>query len=164
MPHLAQGAPTSPALANLCAWRLDRRCTTLAESIGGRYTRYADDLAFSGDAAFALRIDVLVAALTEITLDEGFALNPAKTRVMRRSRQQRITGIVVNEHNNLDRRSYDRLKAVLNNCCKRGPVGENKQRHPEFRAHLEGRVGWVEQINPRRGAKLRAEFEAINWS
>jgi hypothetical protein len=39
VPHLAQGAPTSPALANPCAWRFDQRCAGLARALGGRYTR-----------------------------------------------------------------------------------------------------------------------------
>jgi RNA-directed DNA polymerase len=162
-PHLAQGAPTSPALANLCAWRLDQRYAALAESMGGRYTRYADDLAFSGDADFARKTNALIAASQDIARDEGFAINAAKTRVMRRTGQQRITGVVVNDHNNIDRRTFDQLKAILNNCRKRGPDSENRERHADFRAHLDGRVGWVEQVNPHRGAKLRARFNAISW-
>ena len=163
-PHLAQGAPTSPALANLCAWRLDQRCAGLARVLGGRYTRYADDLAFSGDAAFARKADALLAALHEIAREEGFALNSAKTRVMRRSGPQRVTGVVVNQHANVSRAGYDELKAILHNCRTRGPSGENRAARPDFRAHLDGRVGWVEQVNPVRGAKLRAIYDAIAWS
>lgn len=162
-PHLAQGAPTSPALANLCAWRFDQRCAGLARALGARYTRYADDLAFSGGADFAARAGGLIAALTEIAADEGFVVNPAKTRAMRRSTAQRVTGLIVNDHLNVERRAYDRLKAVLHNCRVRGPATENREGRADFRAHLDGRVGWVEQVNPTRGAKLRAVFDAIRW-
>lgn len=162
-PHLAQGAPTSPALANLCAWRLDRRCAGLARVLGGRYTRYADDITFSGDAEFAKKVNALLAALREIVAEEGFALNGRKTRVMRRSAAQRVTGIVVNEHANVSCASYDRLKAILHNCRRRGPRAENRNGCADFRAHLDGRVGWVEQVNPARGAKLRDVFDAIPW-
>src|SRR6185436_6088616 len=46
--HLPQGAPTSPALANLCAYPLDARLTGLARRFSATYTRYADDLLLSG--------------------------------------------------------------------------------------------------------------------
>lgn len=163
-PHLAQGAPTSPALANLCAWRFDQRCSGLARALGGRYSRYADDLTFSGDAVFAARTSTLIAAFAEIAGEEGFVVNHAKTRVMRRSRPQRVTGVVVNEHINVQRRGYDELKAVLHNCRLHGPVSQNRDHRADFHAHLDGRVGWVEQVNPSRGAKLRAAFDAIRWS
>lgn len=163
-PHLPQGAPTSPALANLCAWRFDQRCDGLARALGGSYTRYADDLTFSGDAAFAARTSRLIAALGKIIGEEGFAINGSKTRLMRRARPQRVTGIVVNDHVNVPRRGYDDLKALLHNCCKHGPASQNRDRRTDFRAHLDGRVGWVEQVNPNRGAKLRTAFDAISWS
>ena len=56
-PHLPQGAPTSPALANLCTYRVDCRLAGLAKSAGAEYTHYADDLAFSGSEALERRIE-----------------------------------------------------------------------------------------------------------
>jgi hypothetical protein len=162
-PHLPQGAPTSPALANLCAFALDQRLTGLVARFGARYTRYADDLAFSGSPEFAKRSQVFLTAVGEIARDEGFALNAVKTRVMRAAMRQQVTGIVVNTHSNVRRADYDVLKATLTNCAHRGPLAENRDGHADFRAHLNGRVNWVETVNPARGAKLRALFDAIAW-
>ncbi len=164
VPHLPQGAPTSPALANLLAWRLDVRLHGLACAAGANYTRYADDLAFSGDAAFAARIDRFGRVVATIVEAEGFSLNADKTRIMPRSTRQRVTGIVVNAHCNVGRDTFDALKATLHNCGRLGPVGQNHAGVADFRRHLDGRVVWVEQVNPWRGAKLRALFERIDWS
>ena len=161
--HLPQGAPTSPALANLAAWQLDRRLHGLARAAAANYTRYADDLAFSGDADFAHDINCFRRNVEAIVVEEGFALNAAKTRIMRRSTRQRITGIVVNEHCNIGRAEFDRLKAILHNCARHGPAGQNRAAVPDFRRHLDGRVAWVEQINLRRGEKLRRIFDGISW-
>jgi RNA-directed DNA polymerase len=164
MPHLPQGAPTSPALANLLAWTLDRRLDGLARVAGANYTRYADDLAFSGDTEFARGLDRFSAIVEAIAGEEGFSLNPGKTRVMPRSSRQRVTGIIVNEHCNVGRAEFDRLKAILFNCVRAGPGDQNREATPDFRRHLDGRVAWVEQINPARGAKLRCLFDRIDWT
>jgi len=161
--HLPQGAPTSPALANLVAFRLDLRHAGLARRFDAVYTRYADDLAFSGDDAFARKSRSFLAAVDTIVADEGFTLNARKTRLMRRSGAQRVTGIVVNDHINVPRAHYDQLKAALHGCVTRGPAGENRTGACDFRAHLDGRVAWVETLNPARGAKLRILFERIDW-
>jgi hypothetical protein len=162
-PHLPEGAPTSPALANLAAWHLDVRLLGLARSFGANYTRYADDLAFSGDATFAGRTKSFLAAVDGIVRDEGFVLNPAKTRVMRRGARQKVTGMVVNDHVNVPRAAFDALKATLHNCIKNGPAAENRAGLRDFRAHLDGRIGWVENVNPMRAEKLRRMFDAIAW-
>jgi retron-type reverse transcriptase len=162
-PHLPQGAPTSPVLANLAAWRLDVRLSALASAYGANCTRYADDLAFSGDWEFAGRLGGFLAKVRAIASDEGWNVNERKTRVMRRGHSQRITGIVVNDHVNVPRADYDNLKAVLNNAVRHGPDGQNRGGHADFRAHLDGRVTWVESVNPRRGAKLRRLFDAVRW-
>lgn len=161
--HLPQGAPTSPALANLLAWRLDLRLDGLARAAGANYTRYADDLAFSGDADFARSIGRFNKAVTTITDEEGFRLNQAKTRVMHRHETQCVTGLVVNDHVNVGRAEFDRLKAILHNCVRQGPLGQNRAAVPDFRRHLDGRVAWVEQVNPHRGIKLRRLFARIAW-
>jgi hypothetical protein len=164
VPHLPQGAPTSPALANLLSWKLDLRLHGLARTVGANYTRYADDLAFSGDAAFAARIDRFGRAVASIAEEEGFFLNAAKTRIMPRSARQRVTGIVVNAHCNVGRDAFDALKAILHNCARQGPAAQNRAGVLDFRRHLDGRIVWVEQVNPARGAKLRALFERIDWN
>jgi hypothetical protein len=162
-PHLPQGAPTSPALASLAAFSLDRRLAGLAARFGARYTRYADDLAFSGDASLAGRARRVASLVADVARDEGFLLNDAKTRVMARSTRQRLCGIVVNEHPNVSRRDYDLLKAILHDAAVNGPAAANRAGHPQFRAHLLGRIAWVEQLNPRRGMRLRERFAAIGW-
>lgn len=164
VPHLPQGAPTSPALANLLAWRLDLRLHGLARAAGANYTRYADDLAFSGSADLAGGIDRFGDLVGSIVTEEGFSLNPAKTRIMPRRARQRVTGIVVNAHCNVARGDFDVLKATLHNCVRAGPAGQNRAGVPDFRRHLDGRIVWVEQVNPPRGAKLRRLFERIDWS
>src|SRR5205085_4168144 len=78
-PHLPQGAPTSPALANLCAYRLDCRLAALARSVGGHYTRYADDLAFSGDELLERSARRFQIAVCRIALEEGLEVNTRKT-------------------------------------------------------------------------------------
>lgn len=163
-PHLPQGAPTSPALANLCAYRLDLRLAGVARDCLARYSRYVDDLAFSctdGDPARGRR---LLALIQGIILEEGFNPNWRKTRLASAGVAQRLTGLLVNIHPNLPRREYDTLKAILTNCQRSGPSGQNRDGRPDFRAHLQGRIAWFRQVNPLRGEKLHRLFEQIDWA
>jgi len=160
-PHLPQGAPTSPALASLAATGLDRRLAGLAPTMAATYSRYADDLTFSGPRDLPARTLIRVAA--QIARDEGFAVAPAKTRVLRSHERQRVCGAVVNERVNVDRREYDALKAILHDAAVNGPAAANRAGVPEFRAHLLGRISWVASLNPRRGARLRERLEGVDW-
>jgi hypothetical protein len=162
--HLPQGAPTSPAVANLVAFRLDRRLAGLASAVGASYTRYADDMTFSGGAdlqrstaRFARRV-ILIAA------EEGFTVNRGKTRIQSRSARQTVTGVVVNVRPNVPRTEFDQIKAILTNCVRTGPTAQNRKRVPDFRSHLAGRISNVAAINPLRGRKLRGLFDQIRWS
>jgi hypothetical protein len=163
-PHLPQGAPTSPALANLCAYRLDCRLTGLAEALKARYTRYADDLAFSGGPELERSARRFHVQVCRIALEEGFEINTRKTRVMDRGVRQQLVGVVVNARPNVRRADHDVLKATLCNCVRHGPAGQNREGHADFRAHLLGRIAHVAQLNQARGARLRALFDRIDWS
>jgi RNA-directed DNA polymerase len=162
-PHLPQGAPTSPALANLCAYRTDCRLTGLAISAGAVYTRYADDLAFSGDQEFERVVERFSLHVCATLLEEGFHAHDRKTRIMRRGVRQHLTGLVINDRLNVVRADYDRLKATLTNCVRTGPESQNRTGHDSFRAHLDGRISFVEMINPAKGQRLRDLFREIKW-
>lgn len=162
-PHLPQGAPSSPALANLCAFGLDLRLAALARSLDARYSRYADDLVLSGPRVLADRRDALQPLVAAIATEEGFALNHRKTHCLSQGRRQLVTGIVVNRVLNTPRTEFDRLKAVLHQCVLHGPASQNREGHADFRGHLRGRVAWVAQLNPVRSARLQALFERIDW-
>src|SRR5207247_1749024 len=163
VPHLPQGAPTSPALANLCAFRLDSRLAALAEVAGATYTRYADDLAFSGGGSLERSPVRFFRQVCRIAAEEGFIVRAAKTRIMRAGVRQQLAGVVVNVRPNMRRDEFDLLKAVLTNCVRHGPATQNRAGVPDFRAHLLGRIAFIAMLNPPRGRKLRAIFERIGW-
>ncbi|MDI9948963.1 MULTISPECIES: reverse transcriptase family protein [Rhodococcus] len=159
--HLPQGAPTSPALANLVAYRLDRRLTGLARTHRACYTRYADDLAFSGTE---LAVDRLIHAVGRIVADEGFSVHPAKTRIMRAHRRQHLAGLVVNTRPQAARADYDDLRALLFNCARYGPDSQNRDGRPHFREYVYGRIAWVGESNASRKRSLHALAARVDWA
>lgn len=161
--HLPQGAPTSPALANLSAFALDLRLAGLARVFHAGYTRYADDLTFSGPARFLGSLRVFLPLIRKIIHGEQFRLHDGKRKVMRDNRQQRVTGVVVNARAGVSRRDFDRLKATLTNCIRRGASTQNHDRHADFAGHLRGRIAHVLHINPMQGQKLLNLYAQIDW-
>ncbi len=151
--HLPQGAPSSPVLANLSALALDRRLSGLANATGLTYTRYADDLTFSGAAVSARR---LVDAVEGIVRSEGFRLQPAKTRIRRASQRQEVTGIVVNEKPSVDRKTLKRFRALLFQIAKDGTQGK-RWGAGELMASLEGYANFVALIAPEKGIPLQKQ-------
>lgn len=160
--HLPQGAPTSPALANACAFNLDLRLDGLARAMGATYSRYADDLAISGERLLAARRLELEALVGAIAREEGFALNHHKSRSATRAGAQRLCGLTCNEHPNLPRREFDRLKALLHRCVRDGPSA-HAHGSDDFRAHLLGRVAWARQVNAAKAARLARDLARIDW-
>jgi RNA-directed DNA polymerase len=155
-----QGAPTSPALANLVCRRLDERLTGLARKAGATYTRYADDLTFSFAEEPTVNLGRLFWWIDQICQQEGFAEHTGKRRIMRPSGQQRVTGLVTNAGVNVPRAARRRFRAILHNCKKNGIASEAKGR-PDFAAYLRGFAAYVTMVQPELGRRYAAEVEAI---
>ena len=154
---LPQGACTSPAITNAICRRLDRRLRGLAAKHGFTYTRYADDLTFSG--ADRRAVGRLLRSARAILADEGFEEHPTKTRVMGRGRRQEVTGVTVNDKVALGRADKRRLRAILHNAAKHGVESQNRDGHPDFRGWLRGMVAWASMVEPDRAERWRAMLD-----
>jgi len=88
---LPQGSPASPAISNIVARTLDRRLEALANRGNLKYSRYADDLTFSG-SYISIQLSDLVGTILN---QEGFKLNIKKTRLIRGGGRRIVTGISV---------------------------------------------------------------------
>jgi hypothetical protein len=162
-PHLAQGAPTSPAAANLVAFTLDRRLAGLAARFGAQYTRYVDDLTFSGGPSLRAARSRFVALVAEVVRAEGFRPNERKTVVLGSAGRQQVLGAVVNDHPALPRPERDALRALLHNCAVRGwrTQARGRENFPEY---VLGRISWAGGLDPAFGARLRAAYDAVDWT
>ncbi len=147
--HCVQGAPTSPGLCNSIVLRLDRRLAGLAAKYQVAYTRYADDLTFSGDlelgAAQKLRVGV-----SRIVTEEGFVVNSGKTRLMGRGTRQIVTGVVVNQTLGLSRQERRHLRAVAHQLGVR-KVAEGDA---DKRAWFAGKLAYLRMLNPQQAAAV----------
>jgi RNA-directed DNA polymerase len=118
--ELPQGAPTSPIITNFICRRLDTELARAAQSERCHYTRYADDICISTDRrAFPPSLGSWSASgasqagllLVQIVQGNGFFVNPLKTRLLRRTQRQRVTGLIVNQKVNV---STDYVRSLRN--------------------------------------------------
>ncbi|MFA1642829.1 retron St85 family RNA-directed DNA polymerase [Chryseomicrobium imtechense] len=146
---LPQGAPTSPTLSNILMRKIDERIARYCSEKKIRYTRYADDLVFSGDFS----IKRLLAKLHNILAPQRLLINNKKTRVMRRHSTQMVTGLVVNDKLGIARNSRRRLRQELYYSEKFGveshteAIGERRSTKT-YAQVLEGRKLYFENYHP----------------
>ena len=176
---LPQGAPTSPALSNIVCLNLDRRLTGLAEKLGLRYSRYADDLTFSLAASDSKPIKAktpanvtkkqldtqhnkmigqLLGSVNKILREEGFALNNDKTRVIRKGSQHNVTGMVVNGNSapRVSRQIKRMLRAAIHNLETGGTL-----RVDETLETLAGYAAWIASAEPELGHHYLTRIEQL---
>jgi retron-type reverse transcriptase len=152
---------------------LDKRFSALGEKTGFEYSRYADDLAISSHDKKMTR---MIPFYKEIMREEGFEVNEAKLKILRSGSRQKITGIVVNKKQNIDRKEIKRLRAVIWNCSHKDIRQEitmwarktKKLKDPygytidEFKSSLLGKINFVRMVNPEAGKKLLQQFETLS--
>lgn len=159
---LPQGAPTSPAIANLVCRRLDARLAKLAARAGATYTRYADDLTFSFKGEPGVRLGRFFWWVDQICQAEGFTENAKKRRVLRPCLQQRVTGVVVNQGLSVPRETRRRLRAMLHRCRTQGVEAvAAAQGRPDLKAVLAGTAAFVKMVQPAAGEKLVAAVREV---
>lgn len=118
---------------------------------------------FSGQGDFERVARRFAIHVCTTAVEEGFSVQHRKTRRMQQGVRQHLAGLVVNERLNVRRSDFDRLKAILTNCIRSGPQTQNRGNHADFRAHLQGRLSFIEQVNPNKGRRLRTLFGQIQW-
>ncbi|HQY61719.1 MAG: RNA-directed DNA polymerase [Myxococcales bacterium] len=158
--RLPQGAPTSPAITNVLCRRLDRRLFHAAKKLGFAYSRYADDLTFSSTSKEE-NAGQLLKQVRFIVAAEGFVPHPDKTRVLRKGRQQEVTGVVVNDKLGVDRVTLRRFRALLHALDKDGANGKRWGSSPDVFASACGFASYVAMVDPVKGRALLARAREI---
>ena len=161
---LPQGAPTSPYLANIVCRGMDRQLMEFAEKHGLVYTRYADDMSFSGDCELSELGEEIAAIISE----HGFAVNPEKTRIYKGNKRKLITGIIVKEDGLSVPRDFKRkLRQEIYYCKKFGAAGHLENTKSEkmvnFREYLYGKAFYIKMVEPVTGQKFLNELNEIQW-
>lgn len=151
--YCVQGAPTSPGICNAIVQRLDHRLEGLAEKFRCVYTRYADDLTFSGNLDRGELAGLMILART-IVQEEGFRVNEKKTRTQGRGGRQSVTGVVVNEVLGLSRQERRELRAAIHHLV------TGRSQDANLRAWVEGRLAYVAMLNPDQAAVLRRKWQS----
>lgn len=144
---LPQGAPTSPYLSNIFFNRADNIISDYCKERKIMYTRYADDLTFSGN----FDEKELLAKITNVVNGLGLTINENKSRLMTPNTRQTVTGIVVNQKPQVVFHKRNRLRKDLYYIKKFGFSDHMKRRkikQSNYLEHLIGKVNFVVQINP----------------
>lgn len=156
---LPQGAPTSAYLSNLVMLYFDEKISSYCISHGIRYTRYADDLTFSGDFDIAAVLHLVDQELRYLNLKR----NPQKLKVMHSYNSQRTTGIVINEKQQLPREYRMKIRQEVHYIEKFGlddhlaHIGESRSNYIN---HLLGKIRYALFINP-NDSKMKSYLEIV---
>ena len=166
--RLPQGAPTSPYLSNLVCKKMDVRLYRYAKIVNLYYSRYADDIIFSGITISGS----IMNQIKTIINNEGFEINEQKTRLMGKGSRQVACGLIVNKNVDLGRKKILNIRAIIFRCERRGIWNEimsntnihKRYYHLEhFKYHLLGKIALLKNTNPDKWLKLKSRIDKLDW-
>lgn len=160
---LPQGSPTSPVISNIVAKQLDNRLMGFSKRFDLKYTRYADDMTFSGESIPAIFIEYI----SNIIADEDFKVNKSKTRLYQKKCKKIVTGISVSDSEIKIPRNYKRsLKQELHYIHKYGlnsHISKKKIRKSNYLYSLIGKVNFWLSIEPKNEFAIRSKNELYKY-
>ena len=160
---LPQGACTSPILSNIVSYKMDVRLKKLADSKGITYTRYADDITFSGDRTVVN--DGLLKIVTLIVEDCGYRLNESKTRFQSNKARQEVTGLIVNNGKiSVSKRYLRKIRQELYYIKKYGILNHKQKSNiynRYYKEHLKGKIMFIYSVDKECGIKYLKMYNEI---
>ncbi|MCG8807645.1 RNA-directed DNA polymerase [Tenacibaculum finnmarkense] len=158
---LPQGSPCSPAITNILCRKMDFRLDGLAMKYGFAYSRYVDDTTFSGNQEQFKHITAILKYSKKIISEENFNLHPDKLKIMKRNQRQEVTGIVVNEKLNINKKSLKRFRALLYQIEKEGIAGKTWNGGLNVLAEIDGYANYIYQVDKEKGVKYKSQVGDI---
>lgn len=162
--QLPQGAPTSPAIANLVIDEIiKRRIAPLCEKHRLELSVYGDDLTISG----AKLIIGLKRLVERILKEEGFKVStkPSKNQLLLQNDQKVVTGYVVKEDRlDVQKSRYREIRAIIHNCLKKGWASQFDCDLKTAKQRLRGKIEYIRKVNPIRGDRLLRDCDRISWT
>lgn len=161
--YLPQGGVTSPYLSNIVCLRLDKRLGKLADKYSAVYTRYADDITFSGNKG----IRNMISVVEKIIQEENFEINHSKTRIQYSFQRQEITGLIVNSGKvHVSKKYIKKMKKEIYYCKKFGPSSHLQHENINklnYKEHMYGKAYFISMVDRDLGRKILTELDEIDW-
>lgn len=154
--ELPQGGPCSPKLANLVAWELDLRIQGYVGKRGITYTRYADDLTFSGLSPY--KVVKIIPMVKQIIKEENFKINNSKTRIAGKSRAKIVTGLVISDDTvGIGKKKYKILRAKMHRLTL-----NTEQNNYKLLGEVKGWLSYLNSIDSNRFEKVKHYINKLN--
>ena len=160
---LPQGSPASPVISNIVSLKLDKRLKGLSDKYHCSYTRYADDITFSGKA----NIKHVLPIAEKIIKEEGFAINEGKVRLQYKNQRQEVTGLIVNQKISISPLLQKEIENAIYFSKKFG-VDEHMKKigctRSFYKEHLYGIAYFIKMIDELKGEHYLRQLDEIGWA